>query len=421
MKFPFLFLSTIFILAILAYKALLFLYHFEQVNFIKQKETLPSNRSFRPKKILLVNSAHGAFGGAEMYSFSLYKNLEAAGHKVHMLIVKNSETEIFLQEHKISYYAYNKVMFLKNTIQPGLYTAIYKICKENNIQIIHCNGHREASAAKKVATKLDCKAILTRHISSPINLNHLNGLDGVISVNEETTNEMRRENKAKNLNIKEIIWIPPFFEEEQFLTFKPKSNKKDFFEKEFNIKIKDIPMLCMVASLNDNKNQILLIQAMDELINKKNIPFQTIFVGPCENSYTDKLKKLSSQLNIQDNVLFLGFTNKVADIVFHSDINVLTSKQEAFGIALLEAALLKKPLLGATNTGMTKIIKHEQTGLLFENNNAQSLADQIEKLLNNPDLCKILGENAYKHVKDNFSTQASMKKLENFYNKVLTN
>jgi len=393
------------------------LYFFEKVIFprpqnynnIKEK-----SRSTHTKNILLVNSA-GLFGGAEMYAICLYKNLLKDGYNPYFLIAKNSALEKNLKEEKISYYAYNKFSIFKKTIQPGLYQAIYKICKENNISIIHCNIHREALAAKKVTKSLPVKVVFTCHIPQTLNPKYLKNLDGFIGVNPD----IAKIGQNESLNIKESVFIPPIFDEKKFLNFKPSANKDDFFKKQFNLDFKGLPILCMVSNMPKNinhKNHPLLLKAIAKLIHEKQKLVHVVLVG--DGSLRNYLEKISKELKIEDFIHFLGFTNKVSEILYHSDIKILTSKEEGLPIVIFEAALLKKPIIVGTNTPMTTVILHEKTGLLFEYNNIDDIVKQIEKLLDNPKLCKTLGENAYHHVKTNFSTENSIKKIEAFYQKI---
>ncbi len=418
MKFRFLTISLItFLVLYSGNKIIKDVYFFEEINFAPHKSKTNKNnlKAEKPKRILIVNSAHGLFGGAEMYTLSLYKNLIKKGHSVKVLLVKDSATEKKFTELKISHYSYNKYMPLKVTVQPGLYHAIYKICKENDIQIIHCNVHREVHAAQKAANQLNAKVVMTRHISDKLKEKYLKNLDGVIGVNKQITKYMQNENISKNLNVKELATITPFFEEKTFLNFKTQEKAHDFFQNNFNINLKNLPIICTIAHLSENKNHAVLFKAIHKLIYEKNKHAQIVLAG-AENQ--NKLKKLSQDLNIQEYVHFLGYTEKIPEILHHSDIKVLPSKEEGFPISLLEAALLKKPLIGANKSGMTNLIKHEKTGLLFENNNVESLTAQIERLLDNPELGKQLGENAYEFVMNNFSTEVNMKKLEAFYERI---
>ena len=88
-------------------------------------------------------------------------------------------------------------------------------------------------------------------------------------------------------------------------------------------------------------------------------------------------------------------------------------------MSVLEGAFMKRPLIGSAETGVTNIITNKQTGLLFENNNAHDIAEKIETILDNTSYARQLGENAYKHVLKNFSTNVTINQLETFYDKVL--
>jgi len=405
------------------YKLVSFFYLLEKHSFPPQKNnTKDKIKKETPykKNILLVNDSHAAFGGAEMYTLSLYQNLLKNGYNVKILIVKHSNLEDKLKECKLSYFAYNKFMLFKNAIQPGLNSAISKVCKKHNVQIIHCNGHREARAAKKIAKTQELKVVMTRHIPQKINPKHLEGLDGIIGVSPQITQYIETENQSLNHKIKNIIFIPPFFEEEKYLTFKPSTNKQDFFEKNFDIKLSQKePSVCMIAHITENKNHQILLHAAANLIHKKHKPLHFVFAG--DGPLKKQLEELALKLNIKNYVHFLGYTNQVPEILYQSDIKILTSKTEGLPIVLLEAATLEKPLIAPKGNNAENVVLHKTTGLLFEQDNIQDLTNQIENLLNSKALRTKFGNNAQKLVLQNFTTKKNMGKLEKFYARTLVN
>lgn len=401
-------------------KLIKLLYYFEKVTFPNQYNI---NKNIKKdgsssKNILIINTEQ-TMGGGETYYLNLCKNLLKEGYNVKLLIAKDSELEKSLKELKISYYTYKKYTIFKTAIQPGFYSAIYKICEDDKIDILHCNLHRETIAAKKVAQSLPVKVVLTRHSPQKIKSKYIENLDGFIGVNPEIVENA----KYQNLNIKHFEFIPPIFNEEKLINFNSTETKKDFFKNNFGIEIKDLPILCMVANMPkdiNHKNHPLLLQAINKLIYEKNKPVELMLVG--DGDLKPYLKNLIKDLKIEKYVHLLGFTDKAIEIMFHSDIKVLSSKNEAFGIVLLEAALLKKPIICANKIGAADIlIQNNRTGLLFENDNVNSLTEKIEILLDNKELQKTLGENAYQHVLNNFSANAIIQKIEFFYDKVMAN
>ena len=173
----------------------------------------------------------------------------------------------------------------------------------------------------------------------------------------------------------------------------------------------------MVACLRGYKNHQLMFKALHKLVYEKKKPINLLL---CGQGYREKyLRTLAKNLKIEKYIYFLGFTYKRIEIMYHSDIKALTTKDEAFGIVLMEAALLKKPLIGTKGTGMENVIKHENTGLLFEKENVCDLVNQIEKMIDNPELQKKYGMNAYKHVKESLLSNSLMKKINIFYQQIL--
>lgn len=390
----------------------------ERVIF-EQEEIFQRTTPHQGINLLLICTELG-FGGREVSTINLYKNLLKHEYKPIFLIAQDSGLEKELKQQKISHYSCHTKKILGKTLYFGFTKNIRKICKKHKINIIHCNHGRETPFAKKAASRLSSTAvILSQHDFKHIHPYLLKNLDGITAVNQKMLNLINKENQNKNLNIGKIEFLAPFFDPDPFLNFKALEDKRSFFQKTFNIKLKNIPIIACIANICRDKNQILLLEALHELVYKKNKPVQIIFAGNYSGRPWQDCQALIEKLNIGNYVHFIGFTTKVAEIIYSSDIKVLPSKKEAFGIACLETALMKKPIVGTAETGMMNIIQHEKSGLLFENENAQDLANQIERLLDNPDLAQQLGENAYEHVTKNFLPETTTIKLIEFYNETL--
>ena len=127
---------------------------------------------------------------------------------------------------------------------------------------------------------------------------------------------------------------------------------------------------------------------------------------------------MSKKLGVDHCVHFVGFSQEIPEVLYHSDIFVLTSNWEAFGIVYLEAGLMKKPAIGAYQTGAQDTIIDGKTGLLFKNNEVDDLVEKLEILIQNPELQKKMGQQGYDHVAAHFLNQTKLKKLEALYQKV---
>ena len=86
----------------------------------------------------------------------------------------------------------------------------------------------------------------------------------------------------------------------------------------------------------------------------------------------------------------------------------------------LEAGLMKKPSIGARRTGAETIIVDNETGLLFENGDPQSLAAAIGELVENPSSARRLGAQASVHIMTHFGPDLVVEAYEGLYASLLS-
>lgn len=111
---------------------------------------------------------------------------------------------------------------------------------------------------------------------------------------------------------------------------------------------------------------------------------------------------------------------EVAKHIGECGVLVLPSRTEAMGRVLLEAMACGKPRIGAAVGGIPTVINHGADGLLFEGQNATSLAACLELLLQDPELRRRLGGNAEVRARTEFSSQAYVTRLHTFYHEVIS-
>lgn len=97
------------------------------------------------------------------------------------------------------------------------------------------------------------------------------------------------------------------------------------------------------------------------------------------------------------------------------DFLVLPSKFETFGLVYVEAMGIGLPVIGTFGPAIPEIIKNGETGLLIEFGNIEQLTKALEKLVGDKDLRKKLGENAWLDMKNRFSPEVVLEKLEEVY------
>lgn len=145
------------------------------------------------------------------------------------------------------------------------------------------------------------------------------------------------------------------------------------------------------------KGQDILLKALGEC-KKRNLHFKCDLVGGTYHHTDSKeyLEKLIKELNLDNEISFLDIRYDIPELLFESDLFVLASRHEGFGLVVVEAMAAGLPVIASNIEGPAEIIQSGENGLLFENENYLDLADKITDLYQNRDKMNYLAKNAYK-------------------------
>lgn len=174
------------------------------------------------------------------------------------------------------------------------------------------------------------------------------------------------------------------------------------------------PIIGMVANLAPIKGADYLIKAASILI--KTFPnLLSLFVGGGDPTYIEQLRSLARHEGIIERVIFTGYKEDVRPYLNSMDICVLPSLDEAFGIALLEAMALEKPVVASRIGGIPEVVEDRITGLLVPPEDKKALAEAISFLLVNREKALRMGRAGRERVTKFFSLQTEIEYLQNFY------
>lgn len=131
------------------------------------------------------------------------------------------------------------------------------------------------------------------------------------------------------------------------------------------------------------------------------------------------LRQKVSSNKIEHSVRFLGFQSDIAKVMQHSSVFILSSRNEGFGMVLLEA-MSQGCACASFNckAGPNEILNHNIDGLLVEDQNLQALENTMLRLLGDDDLRNRLSKAALKGV-EQFSRNVIISKWEMLFNKLL--
>ncbi|HJQ74962.1 MAG TPA: glycosyltransferase [Gaiellaceae bacterium] len=147
-------------------------------------------------------------------------------------------------------------------------------------------------------------------------------------------------------------------------------------------------LLC-VGRLIPIKGHIVLLRAFAEA--KRELPGLELDVagrGPLEPA----LRALARELGIADSVHFLGHVSPIQGAIERSQVVVVPSMGEGFGMVALEAMERARPVVAAAIGGLGELVQDGETGLLVPPGEAGPLRDAIVRLAGDPELARRMGE-----------------------------
>ena len=226
-------------------------------------------------------------------------------------------------------------------------------------------------------------------------------------------------NGNKNLTAKsEAVWngietsnLPTFSNEEKVAV------RKDFF-----LCQNDEIVIALVGRINSWKGQQLLLHAF-ALLSKTHKNIKLVYLGsapPNQEVFEIDLKSKIREFHLEDRVVIIPFQKEITKFWNSIDIAVVPSTEpEPFGMVVIEAMLAKKPVVASNHGGPTEIVVDATTGFLFEPNNHESLAQALEKLIQDKQLGATFGEKGFERVLDTFSLKSHVTHFEKIFEELI--
>lgn len=176
----------------------------------------------------------------------------------------------------------------------------------------------------------------------------------------------------------------------------------------YNIKDSEV-LVGVVGRIEEQKSPITTIKAAEQTIKQmKNVKF--MFIG--SGSLEETVKEYAIEKNIQDNIIFTGWVNRVEEYIPALDIAILPSKWEGFGLAIIEYMACKKPIIASKTGGIENIINDNENGFLITPGDYKKLSEYIIKYINNKELVEQMVELNYKYGIENYSIKNEIQKTE---------
>lgn len=278
----------------------------------------------------------------------------------------------------------------------AFFLKLVRLVKKEKIELLYVSGEKEFFFA-----------LLIKFLCNIPYIYHAHGFGRVADINRITklainnskyvicvSNDVKKKIKDSGINGDSIIVVNNALNLEQ-------AN-----EKISRARVLDEPnekkfMVTFAGTIQQQKGILTLVKAV-MLLAEKGCNIKLNIVGKCNDmNYLAEIKNNSSA----DIVSVYDFCENIYDHFLQTDVVVLPSREESFGMVLLEAMYAKKAVVGSHIGGIPDIIVDGKTGFLFECDNCNDLAKKIKILYENRDLCDALGLNGFARVCNVFNSQ----------------
>lgn len=184
----------------------------------------------------------------------------------------------------------------------------------------------------------------------------------------------------------------------------------------------DQPVVGIVGNVRVWKGQEVVVRAMIDVARHRPDAV-CFFVGAAsegDKPYLEKLQGLVRDAGIERNVRFTGYQNRVPDFVNMMSVVVHASiEPEPFGMVVLEAMALRKPVVGSAAGGVVEMVLEGETGYTFPPGDPAVLAARLIELIDDPAKARAMGDAGYNRVISDFPLDAYVRSVEAVYDRAL--
>jgi len=360
------------------------------------------------KKILEV-CLSGGLGGLEMFVASCYENFSKESSCNVVVVAPKSKLDNFLG--KIPRKRVKRSKFFP--LLPALNLA--KIIDENEIDIVHFHWNKDSITVvlAKVFSKRKPKIVQSRHMGMTRFKDDFfhkwiyKNIALIHAVTDEVATQLRK-------------YIPQDISpkiQRVYLGVAEKtvdSQKVTLLREKYNIK-DDTFVLGIVGRIEKPKGQYKVIEALQLLKNPK---MKLLVVGAAmQESYLQELQSEVVRLGLQEQVIFTGFTQDVAEHMQLFDVNVLATEHETFGLVVIEAMLAGVPVVATAKGGPLEIIDDGVDGFLFDGS-SKDLAEKVDRLYRDKKVYGMMQKAGIQKVKEKFDKEKQLTELYDVIEKI---
>ena len=358
------------------------------------------------------------FGGSGVVATELGIELSKKGYEIHF-ITYNQPVKLELLSNKVHYHEVmvpDYPLFHYQPYELALSTKVVDMVKKHKIELLHVHyaiPHAYAAFMAKNMLKskgINIPVVTTLHgtditlvgshpsykAAVEFSINHSDAVTAVSESLKKDTEELF------NINT-DISVIPNFINLEKYPVSKDDNNRGIIAKS-------DEKIICHISNFRKVKRIDDVVKTFYE-INKK-IPSKLMMVG--EGPEKENAENLCKKLKIEDKVYFFGNTTDTNNILSFSDLFLLTSSTESFGLAALEAMASYVPVISTNAGGLPEVNINEVSGYMSNVGDIDDMVKNSLEILSDDKTNNKFKENARKQA-ENYDIHKIVPFYENIY------
>ena len=361
------------------------------------------------------------FGGSGVLATELGMALSAKGHEVHFI---SYQPPVRLHFHPNIYYhevtVQNYPLFEFPPYETALTSTLVHVITNNNLDLLHVHyaiPHASAAYfAREILKKrgLDIPFITTLHGTditlvgrdqtyAPVVAFSINESDAITAVSENL-----RDETYKHFPIEKNIQVIPNFVD----TTRFRQSDKEHFKKMLAPNGERI--LAHVSNFRKVKRVEDVIRDFEKV--RVRLPSRLMMIG--DGPERQNAEELCRHLGVCNDIRFLGKQEQMDEILSITDLFVLPSQYESFGLSALEAMACGVPVISTNVGGLPEINVQGKTGFLSDVGDVEDMAEKAIHILESDDVLQSFKDAALDHARS-FEKSRIIPMYEELYDTVL--
>ena len=366
-------------------------------------------------------TCYPSMGGSGIIATELGIILAERGHDVHFITsnlpfrIRKPLPNITFHQVEVNQYA----VFQYPPYDISLSTKIASVIKEYDLDILHIHyavPHAICGILAKHMSGKDIKMMTTLHGTDITVLGYDHSLKGAIKFGIEesdivtsVSHSLAEQTKEIIHTDKEIVPIYNFVRENEFPT-----RHDETFKTDYGISPNE-KVLIHVSNFRSVKRIDTIIETFAKVHEK--IPSKLVLLG--DGPELIDMRQKTRDLGVEEHVLFLGKQDNVSAFYQLSDLVLLLSEKESFGLTLLEAMKTGVVPIGSNAGGIKEVIKHGETGYIVDVGDSEQAAQYAIKLLQDRKLYEQFQSQMLLDIEQRFGSELITDQYEYYYRKML--